>query len=299
MKELPVGLQASLASGVTTLCTCWRITRGDGQVFGFTDHDRPLAFGGTVFEPSSGFSAAEIGSSLGLSVDTTEVAGALSSTRIAEEDLVLGLWDNADIRVWRVDWSNVENRVRVRTGSLGEITRGDLAFMAEIRGLAHRLNQERGRTYQRVCDAVLGDARCQVDLDDSAYAGSGVVAGSSDGILLRVTGINSFADGWFAGGVLTWTSGANSGSRIEVAAHADGPGGGRWLQLKQAAARPIADNDTFDIVAGCDKQWTTCRAKFSNGNNFRGFPHMPGNDFALSVAKRAGPNDGGSFFNGS
>jgi hypothetical protein len=33
-----------------------------------------------------------------------------------------------------------------------------------------------------------------------------------------------------------------------------------------------------------------------NTVNFRGFPHIPGNDFALSTAKRSGINDGGSFF---
>ena len=57
MKTLPAGLQAHLDSGATTLAWCWRITRADGAVFGFTDHDRPLAFAGTDFEPDSGFNA--------------------------------------------------------------------------------------------------------------------------------------------------------------------------------------------------------------------------------------------------
>ncbi len=50
MKSFPVPLQTHLESGTTTLAWCWRLTRNDGAVFGFTDHDRPLTFDGTTFE---------------------------------------------------------------------------------------------------------------------------------------------------------------------------------------------------------------------------------------------------------
>ena len=55
--------------------------------------------------------------------------------------------------------------------------------------------------------------------------------------------------------------------------------GSRW--------RRIAAGDTFAVTAGCDKQFATCRAKFANAVNFRGFPHMPGNDF-VAAYPRAG-----------
>ena len=54
----------------------------------------------------------------------------------------------------------------------------------------------------------------------------------------------------------------------------------------------ISGGDSFRIVAGCNKQFSTCRAKFANTPNFRGFPHVPGNDFMLSVASRTDRNDG-------
>jgi uncharacterized phage protein (TIGR02218 family) len=43
--------------------------------------------------------------------------------------------------------------------------------------------------------------------------------------------------------------------------------------------------DTLVAVAGCDRQLTTCRDKFHNTVNFRGFPHIPGNDFVLRYPK--------------
>ena len=292
MKTIPAGLADLLASGVTTLCRCWRLERRDGVVMGFTDHDRLLSFDGVDYEPETGFTAAETEASLGLAVDTMEVAGAVSSERITDEDISLGLWDDADVEIWIVDWSNVANRVIDKKGSIGEVSRGDLSYEAEIRGLAHRLNQEQGRTYQRLCDAVLGDERCGVDLDDPDFSGTGVVASSVDDRLLVVTGLESFASGWFAHGLLTWTSGANAGAAVEIRGHSAAS-----LSLWRRTALPVEAGDAFTIVAGCDKSWDMCRARFANGQNFRGFPHIPGDDFALGVAKKDEVNDGGSFFN--
>ena len=174
MKTLPPGLQDHLDSGTTTLCWCWKIARKDGVVQGFTDHDLALAFDAVSFEAASGFTASEVQSSLGLAVDNLAVAGALSSASLNESDLAAGLYDDAAIEIWRVNWSAPEQRVLMRKGNLGQVRRGRLAFEAEMRGLAHKLNQAVGRAYGYSCDADLGDARCTIDL--SAFTASGVVA---------------------------------------------------------------------------------------------------------------------------
>jgi len=44
MRSIPSGLAADLAAGTMTLCWCWRVYRRDGVEYGFTDHNRPLAF---------------------------------------------------------------------------------------------------------------------------------------------------------------------------------------------------------------------------------------------------------------
>lgn len=44
----------------------------------------------------------------------------------------------------------------------------------------------------------------------------------------------------------------------------------------------------------CDKQWATCRTKFSNGANFQGFPDIPGDDFLTAAPVQGGRNDGRS-----
>lgn len=296
MKTLHGSLGDLLATGVTTLARCWRLERRDGAVFGFTDHDRSLSFAGTEFEPETGFTRSETTSRLGLAIDTMEVEGAISSEVIAEADITKGLWDDAGVEVWTVDWSDTANRVLMRQGNLGELVRGDLAFMAELRSLSHRLNQERGRTYQRLCDAVLGDGRCTVEITALEYLGTGEVVSSSDGRYLTISGLDEFEDGWFSQGLLTWTSGANEGGRIEIRHHAL-TSGAVTLELWQKAGAAIAAGDEFSLTAGCNKTFDMCQARFANALNFRGFPHVPGNDFSLGVAKKDQVNDGGSFFN--
>ena len=55
------------------------------------------------------------------------------------------------------------------------------------------------------------------------------------------------------------------------------------LTLWQAMAGADRGGDTFVVTAGCDKRFDTCRDRFDNAVNFRGFPHIPGNDFVVAT----------------
>jgi uncharacterized phage protein (TIGR02218 family) len=295
MKSLPAPLQAHLDSGATTLAWCWRLTRHDGTRLGFTDHDRDLAFDGTTFAAATGFTATEIKDSLGLAVDNLEVESALSADSLNESDLAAGLFDDAAVEIWRVNWQDTAQRVLMRSGSIGEVRRAGSAFAAEVRGLAHYLQQPKGRLFQYGCDADLGDARCSVDLASPAFRASGTVIVATSLRRFTAMGLDSFGGGFFSRGLLSFTTGANAGRSQEVRRHLFAAP--VILELWQPTAEAILPGDQFTVTAGCDKQFATCKAKFDNAVNFRGFPHMPGNDFITAVARSGDPgNDGGSRF---
>jgi uncharacterized phage protein (TIGR02218 family) len=289
MKTLPPGLQSHLSSGATTLCWCWKLTRRDGIAQGFTDHDTPIAFDSLSYAAVTGFTASEVQSSLGLAVDNLTVLGALSAATLNEADLAAGLYDDAAIEIWRVNWAAPDQRVLMRKGSIGEVKRGKTGFSAEVRGLAHRLNQPTGRVYAYSCDADLGDARCGKDIASSDFTATGSVVAKTDNRRFTVSGLDAYASAWFSGGKLVFTSGANANRAAEIKRHAIGS-----LELWQAPSEPIVPGDAFTIAAGCDKQFTTCKSKFANGVNFRGFPYMPGNDAALSAPTTTQLLNGGS-----
>lgn len=282
MRTLPAGLADHLATGATTLCHCWRVTLTTGERMGFTDHDRVLTFDGTTFEAEAGFTATEMESSLGLSIDNLEASGALSSARISETRIAAGDFDDAEVEIWRVNWQDVTQRVLLKRGYIGEIVRGQYFFSAELRGLSHILNQQKGRLFQHGCDAVLGDSRCGVNLNSAAYSAIAQVVGVDSMRVLRVTGLSSFGRSFFSNGLAEFTSGVNVGrkwqvkfSRVRTA----------WqeIELWQPLAQPAAVGDFVRVRAGCDKQLSTCKAKFNNVVNFRGFPHIPGNDKIMRV----------------
>jgi uncharacterized phage protein (TIGR02218 family) len=286
MKQLSPALAAHLASGVTTLCWCWRLTRRDSVVQGFTDHDRDLVFDGTTFEAAAGFTASEIKDAVGLSVANLEVTSAISSEHLADADLSGGLYDEARVEIFRVNWQDTDQRVLMRAGSLGEVKRAGIAFSAEVRGLAHYLQQPKGRLFQYACDADLGDGRCGIDLTSPTYKGTGAVVEIQSSRRFNASGLGDYASGRFTHGLLTFTSGAAAGQKVEVKLHARA-GDVVTLELWSAARLPLAPGQSFIVTAGCDKQLETCRAKFANAVNFRGFPHMPGNDY-LAIVNRPG-----------
>ena len=205
MRTLDIGFRTHIESGATTLATCWKITRADAAVLGFTDHDQVLSFAGTDYLPM--LDGSEVAARMGGQVDTGEVVGVLRSDAIGEDDIAAGLFDGAEVDTWRINWRDVSQRVLLRRATIGEIVREDGQFRAELRSGQQALNRVRGRVYSPLCDAMLGDARCTV-----------------------------------------------------------------------SHAHP-------DSALGCDRQLSTCRDRFDNVANFRGFPHIPGNDCVLKYPR--------------
>ena len=272
---------------ISTLATAWIVERADGTRLGFTDHDRALDVDGTRCEAASGLSGSEARTALGLGADAQDIEGAFASDAIREADVVAGRFDGARVHVWSVDWREPGAARLERTGVLGEIARRDGRFVAELRGLSSLLDQSVTRRFNRRCDADLGDARCRVDLSGPAWRASATVTRVLDSVTLHVEGLGARPDDWFAHGRLAVMSGENEGLAVEVASSR-----GDALHLWQALPLPVAIGDVVEVTAGCDKTFATCKAKFANPLNFRGFPHMPGGDFALAYAAQDVVHDG-------
>lgn len=287
MIELPQSLKEHLSKDATTLCYVWIIKRKDGVGLGFTDHDQALTIDSILCEPSSGFTAGAVENSLGLSGDTSDVDGILSSDKISTEDIEVGHYDGAKIFQYLVNWNQPEQAAVLRRFFIGEITLEDGAFRVELRSFSSTLDQVHGRYFLRSCDAVLGDAKCGVDLSDNRFRAAGVVAQSALSSAQTIVSNMFFGypKQWFSGGRLIWTSGDLMGQQFEIADAQLAPNNEFVsISLVQEMRSEPSVGDGFDLIAGCDKRFDTCKTKFGNATNFRGFPHMPGNDAALNYA---------------
>lgn len=293
MSGMDAGLQAHLEGGLTTVAHAWAITRKDGVVLGFTDHDRELRFEGVTFRADTGLSALALSQSTGLSVDNTEALGALSDLSIREDEIEQGRFDEAEVQAWLVNWSDVSQRWLQFRGTIGELRRADGGFQAELRGLTEMLNRPLGRVYQKPCTAVLGDGSCRFDLTTPGFSIDLPIENISQSRVFRWEGFGGFDPSWFARGRLEIQTGAAAGlwgmikqDRFE--------GSTRVIELWEPVRSQLEIGSVVRIIAGCDKRSETCRVKFANLANFQGFPDVPGEDWMLAVPKSNGTNSGGS-----
>ncbi|MDV7145085.1 DUF2163 domain-containing protein [Tropicimonas sp. TH_r6] len=284
-----------LLTGATTTCRCWMIERKDGWKRGFTDHDRDLVVDRNTYLASTGLTASALETTTGISVNNTETIGAISDVGITEDDIESGRFDRATITCFLVNWKEPNQRLIRFTGSLGQIARKDSTFTAELLGMTECLNQPQGRVYQRDCSAVLGDSRCRFNTNTAGYYVELPVVEVEEARVFRFDSFDDISAAWFERGRLLIRDGIGEGlwSWIKNDLVVDGQ---RELTLWQGLRADIRAGDLIRLEAGCDKSASTCAAKFGNFKNFRGCPHIPGEDWLTSYP-RSGEDYGGGSMN--
>lgn len=286
-------LHSHLATGATTVCRAWTVVRRDGVVMGFTDHDRDITVDGVLCRADTGMTARALQQTTGLSVDNSEAVGALSDAAITEAEIMAGRFDGAVVRSFLVNWASPSDWIEQFRGSFGEITRAGGAFRAELRGLTEALNRPQGFAYQPNCSAILGDDRCGFDTGTPGYFAERQVEQVEDGRIFSFETFGGFDDRWFESGRFEMLTGEAAGL-VEVVKIDRLDGASRRIELWQSLVAPIMPGDSFRVTAGCSKSTTICRTKFANFLNFRGFPHIPGEDWLASYPVPGKPNLGGA-----
>lgn len=256
---------------LTRVAFCWRLDRRDGIGLGFTSHDRDLVVGGLTYAAAPGMVPSAVTRSTGFAVASLDVAGALTDDRIAAADLAAGRWDGAAVRLFAVDWGDPDGgAVALARGEIGAVETRDGAFEAELRGPTAVLERPVIERTSPECRAELGDRRCRVDLAGRVRVVR--IVAVVDARTLIVATPEPVANGW-GGGRARWLDGPGAGLAIGVA-RSDGT----TLMLRDPPRRPVTAGERIEISEGCDRSVATCAARFGNAANFRGEPHLPGND---------------------
>jgi uncharacterized phage protein (TIGR02218 family) len=187
MKTITTQLKSHLAETTTSVCTCWKITRTDGVLLGFTDHDVPLTIDGLTYVASSGYFRSAISNSATTAADNLTTYGFLNDDLIREDELRNGTYDYAEVEIFLTNWADLSQGIlRLRYGYFGETTvRPSGLFSVELRGLTQLFSQTVGQIIQPECRADLGDKKCGIKLvPEIRAAGKGYKVG--DRVLVPV-----------------------------------------------------------------------------------------------------------------
>lgn len=153
MRTIATRDQTMLDSGNLTIATLWKLTRRDGEVFGFTDHNEDITFGGLTYDASTSYDRSATADNAGFAVSNMVIQSILDSVLITESDIIAGLWDYAQVEMRYVNWHDRRvlhisgvtkaNPGVVTTHEPHELTTGDTVTISNVGGMTE-LN---GNTY--------------------------------------------------------------------------------------------------------------------------------------------------------
>lgn len=258
------------------MADCFTFTLQSGTVLSYTNADLPITWNGETFLASSVLvDGLTFTCRLGLDVDQQKVTVAArpSDTVGGVPFLVAlaqGVFDGCGVRrerVFLLDWDSPPvggvTLFRGRVATIDQIgrTSAEITVASDL----SLLNVAMPRNfYQLTCVHTLYDSGC--GLTKAAFGTSGTVETGSTLSIIRWSGAAAAQ----TQGTLLFTTGGNAGVQttiksIEIDA----------LHLAYPLRSMPRAGDAFIVYQGCDHRLSTCRTRFNNGANFRGFPFVP------------------------
>ena len=284
MKSITTALSTHLDGEVTTLASCWKIVRRDGQQFYFTDHDQDIFFEGQTYEAESSYDRTAIQSNSDFAVDNLDVSGILDSEKITDQELRAGLFNRADVYVFIVNWKAPEQgALKVRRGWFGEVSLlGNGTFSTEIRGLAQALSHNFIEVYSAECRADFCDQRCKLLIENFEIDATIETVTGRDGFTL-VAGFVAPSQG-IVPGTVRFLDGENAGRVVEIIGYNATT---QKVDLFEGVSYPITPGTTLKIAPGCDGSLERCKF-YNNVVNRRAEDYVPGNDEMMSYPDAQG-----------
>lgn len=263
----------------------WTIVLLGGTVLRYSGGDVPITVDGTTWALGPGIQRGTRTQTIGTSVDTLSLtvladASVLVGAVPILQALAKGLLTGATVTLERAfldATATCQGTVPDFYGRVGACKVGRSSATLEVRSHSELLDvMIPTELYQPGCRNTVFDAAC--GLAAAAHTVAGVTAAAGDATRRTITSTSAAvvakATAWADLGVLTFSSGLNTGVRRTVRSHVLATG-----TATVAAVFPfplaIGAGDAFSLRAGCDKTKALCTTKFANLVHFRGEPFVP------------------------
>jgi len=260
--------------------SCWKLERTDGVIFYFTDHDSPLVVLGDTYVPVGSFISSATEQQANLEAANMQVVGYIKASVITDDDLRAGLYREAEITEYMIDWQYPWVGPMMTTRYwITDTTFSGEHWEATLEGVTRWLVPRAGDLYSRVCRWDLFDDRCQI-VKATYKVSDDIDSIGTQRRIFRTTftlaGGTALSD--YQTGHVEWTAGNNDGLLDQIHDMVLVGGSTYDVTLQLPSAFDMQVGDTFDIYPGCDKLKGTCIDTYNNIVNYGGFPSVPGTD---------------------
>ena len=253
---------------VTTLTKCCLIRLSTGDFLGLTEYEENIYINGVKYMSQAILSTSSFENDSSLSSNNFELNGCITSDLILAEDVFAGKYDDAFIEVFLIDYTALDSdsKIALGQGYMGKFTFENDRFSTEVMGLSVKLSHPVVEIFSPNCRARFCDERCKIPVANFTRRGR----------VDAIVGSKSFLDnsrtesnGYYDYGVVIFLDGDNKGIKLDVRHN-----NGNRIELYKVFPYKVTVGEKYEIVAGCDKAFNTCKVKFNNVINFRGEPHL-------------------------
>ena len=246
---------------------CWHIKLKDGKDIGFTNHNDDIEIDGFNYLAKALIGYDAIHESIDTLKSINEISGIIDHELIREDDILKGKFDNALLSIYLVHYRHSEQHKHLlKQGYIGNIKYSNNQFYADIIPLVEKLSANITQSFSPYCRAKFCDERCK--LNKSIYTKIGQIC--------KIINKNSFLDEdrnednyYYNFSTIKFLSGENKSITLRVSNFHN-----KIVEVILSPMLKLNLDDKYEIIAGCDKNFSTCINKFNNAINFRGEPHI-------------------------
>lgn len=196
-------------------------------------------------------------------------------------------FDGATVRLQRIFWpadgpwgdtTTGLGSITLFIGPVGSVQINSTGIVIKAKGANVIFNQKFPRNvYQPSCVNTLFDGACTISRVANTHSAA-VGSGSNTVVLQFSGGTAPIPVASLLLGTVQFTSGPNNGVSRSIKAVASGPD---VIRFSYPLEFTPGIGDTVTVTVGCDKTPGVCAARFSNLDNFRGFPYVPQSSIAF------------------
>jgi uncharacterized phage protein (TIGR02218 family) len=255
------------SNSVNNYAICWHIQLTNGDQLRLTNYNEDINIKDYKYIAESIFTYKSIEKSSELLTEKNEICGIICDKYFKRQDIINGKLNDAYIEIFLINTNNLDNgKLILNQGYVSNIKIINNKFIANISSLKNKFNNKITNSFSQNCRAKFCDKDCSLYEENYKFYGKISKVISNNTLFDAERNEENF---YFNFGEITFISGNNTGLCFQVKNFKNGE-----IELNLPSIYKLAVGDTYAIIAGCDKNFSSCVTKFNNALNFRGEPYI-------------------------